>query len=253
MPDSRFHIVTAEQDLERVQEANSRVRYEWPEFMLHDKASALFPDLYQKVPAYQFVVVEPDSGDTVAIGNSVPLEYRRPVDELPVTGWDWVIQKGIDDFDHQRHVNLLCALQIVVFSKYRGKGISQHGVQAMRRVGHDRGLECLIAPVRPSAKCDHPHVSIHEYITWKNADGLPQDPWLRVHARAGARIVKPCENAMEIVGTAAEWKEWTGIKFEKSGEYLVPQALVPVTYDADQDVVRYLEPNVWMVHSPVGQ
>ncbi len=245
--------MTAVEDEPRVREANNGVRSEWPEFMLHDKASELFPELYEKVPHCQFVVVDAESDKTVAIGNSVPLEWRAPVDDLPDTGWDWAIRKGIDDFDNGRAINLLCALQIVVFAKYRGMGLSRHGVQAMRRICHDHGLEFLIAPVRPSAKSDHPRINIQEYVSWKDDVGLPRDPWLRVHVRAGARIIKPCETAMEIFGTAAQWHEWTGITLDQSGEYIIPGALIPVEYDAEADVARYIEPNVWVAHSPFAK
>ena len=252
MSKNPYQITTAKENLELVQEANSRVRFEWPEFMLHDEASALFPELYTKVPAFQFVVVDPDTEVSVALGNSIPLQWQNPIDDLPIEGWDWAIRKGIDDFDNERQPNLLCALQIVVFSKYRGKGISQHGVEAMRRVAHRHGLERLIAPVRPSAKSDHPLVDIFDYVTWQRADGLPLDPWLRVHAKAGARIVKPCVNAMRIEGSVDEWQQWTGMTFDSSGNHIVPGALTPVAIDIERDSGVYIEPNVWMAHSPVS-
>ena len=251
MTENRYRIVTAEKDRRIVREAESHIPHEWPEFMLHDKAADLFPALYEKIPDCQFVVLDTQSDEAVAIGNSVPLEWTDPIDGLPDTGWDWAIRKGVEDYDNRRNTNLLCALQIVVFSPYRGKGFSHLGVEAMRHICRDNGLAFLIAPVRPSAKCDHPHVAIHDYITWKNDEGLPKDPWLRVHVRAGARIVKPCERAMEISGTAAEWHRWTGISFDRSGAYIVPGALVPVAYDGESDIARYIEPNVWMAHAPL--
>ena len=55
------------------------------------------------------------------------------------------------------------------------------------------------------------------YARWTTPEGLPFDPWLRVHARAGARIVKVCPESMIIPGTVAEWEEWTEMRFPASG------------------------------------
>ena len=61
----------------------------------------------------------------------------------------------------------------------------------MRAVAEEHGFEHLVAPVRPSWKARYPLVSIERYIGWTTKEGLPFDPWLRVHARLGAAIVRP--------------------------------------------------------------
>ena len=56
--------------------------------------------------------------------------------------------------------------------------------------------------------------------------------------------------ATRVLGTVAQWEEWTGLVFPDSGSYVVPGALVPVEIDRERDEGLYLEPGVWMVHSP---
>lgn len=121
-------------------------------------------------------------------------------------------------------------------------------VTAMRAIGTSKGFKHLVAPVRPNQKSKYPLTSIDDYITWTNEEGLPFDAWLRVHARAGARILKPCHQAMTIRGTRAEWEEWTGLKFPQSGPYHIPGALNPMNMDVEKDEGIYIEPNVWMAH-----
>jgi hypothetical protein len=121
-------------------------------------------------------------------------------------------------------------------------------VQAMRSIGVSKGFKNLVAPVRPSQKSQYPLISIDDYITWTNGDGLPFDAWLRVHARLGAKIIKPCHQAMKISGTIATWEEWTGLKFPQSGQYVIPGALNPMEMDIESDKGIYIEPNVWMHH-----
>ena len=86
------------------------------------------------------------------------------------------------------------------------------------------------------------------YARWVRDDGLPFDPWLRVHARAGAALVGVCPSSMRVTGTVAEWEEWAEMAFPESGEYIVPGALVPVTISREDDLGIYVEPNVWMHH-----
>ena len=111
------------------------------------------------------------------------------------------------------------------------------------------GFSALVAPVRPTWKDRYPLIPMERYITWRRDDGLPFDPWLRVHERLGATLVEVCDASMVIRGTAAEWEEWTGLVFPDDGDFLVPGGLVPVRFTDGHGV--YVEPNVWMRH-PVG-
>jgi hypothetical protein len=80
------------------------------------------------------------------------------------------------------------------------------------------------------------------------ADGLPHDPWLRVHARAGAEVVAVAPTSMTVAGSLAEWRQWTGLAFDSTGDVEVPGALLPVRCEPQHDFAVYVEPNVWMHH-----
>jgi hypothetical protein len=87
-----------------------------------------------------------------------------------------------------------------------------------------------------------------DYISRVREDGLPSDPWLRVHARLGARIVKVCPLSMVIAGTLQQWREWTGLALEESGDIDVDGALTPLHVSIEHDHAVYAEPNVWVHH-----
>jgi hypothetical protein len=87
-----------------------------------------------------------------------------------------------------------------------------------------------------------------EYIRQRRDDGLPADPWLRVHERLGGVIVKICPASMSISGSLEQWRSWTGLPFDRSGDVIVPGALVPVHVSVEHDHATYIEPNVWMHH-----
>jgi len=53
-------------------------------------------------------------------------------------------------------------------------------------------------------------------------------------------------------GTLDEWREWTGLPFDRTGPVVVPRALVPVHCNVEHGVAAYIEPNVWIVHRTSG-
>ena len=91
------------------------------------------------------------------------------------------------------------------------------------------------------------------YAVRTREDGLPLDPWLRVHVRAGGRIDRVAARSMVIPGTVEEWREWTGLPFDATGPVVVPGALAPVMCDAEHGTAVYVEPNVWVRHRISGR
>jgi hypothetical protein len=64
-----------------------------------------------------------------------------------------------------------------------------------------------------------------EYMHWRNQEGFPFDPWLRVHIKAGGTITGICSESMKISGSVAEWESWTGSVFPGSGDYIVHEPI----------------------------
>jgi hypothetical protein len=117
----------------------------------------------------------------------------------------------------------------------------------MRQAVQAKGHTALYAPVRPNGKTDA-HQPMTEYVEQRRPDGLPVDPWLRVHVKAGGTIVQVAPRSMVIAGTLDEWRTWTGLPFDRTGDVVVPKALVPVHVDVDHNHAVYVEPNVWIRH-----
>jgi GNAT superfamily N-acetyltransferase len=223
----------------------------WPEFMLHDQvANENWHELFDRFSEYQLALYDTENQRVAGMGNSFPLRWDDRFENLPDGGWDWAFQEAVNNHKQGVEPNVHCAIQIVVRPEYRGQGLSGPMVQAMRSVTKSRGLERLIIPLRPSDKHKYPLTSLDDYITWKTGQGLPFDPWLRVHGRAGARIIKVCHQSKTIRGTRADWEQWSGIKFPQSGEYIIEGALNPIQINVDQDEGVYIEPNVWIEHEP---
>lgn len=247
---SRFKIISPMELDDYRQQAGDIAEASWPEFMMHDAvANENWHELFERFNEYQFALLDTESGRMAAIANSLPFHWDQPLEELPERGWDWVFLKAVEDHKNGKRPNIQSAIQINIHPAYQGQSLSTGMVQAMREIAKSKGFENLVAPVRPTQKSSYPLTSIDDYITWTTEEGLPFDAWLRVHARLGGRILKPCHEAMTIRGTRIEWQEWTGMRFPQTGSYIIPGALNPIEMNLEKEEGIYIEPNVWMVHN----
>ena len=216
----------------------------WPEFMRHDPIGGLYySNVETRFPEY--VLVAQEANEVVASAFSVP--FYLGDDALPDSGWDFVIRNGLLASLRDQEPDAISAVEIAVHPDRQGAGVSQHMLAALRDNAARRGFGELLAPVRPNGKADI-HEPMSTYAFRVREDGLPVDPWLRVHVRAGGRIEKVAPRSMVITGTLEEWRAWTRLPFDDTGPVVVPQALTSVHCDVEHGVAAYVEPNVWVVH-----
>ncbi|HEY3765450.1 MAG TPA: hypothetical protein VGL44_09860 [Gaiellales bacterium] len=219
----------------------------WPEFIFHDPvARRLMPEVERVFADLQLVLLD-DAGAVVAGGWGVPLAWDGTVAGLPA-GWDGALERAMAGHAGGVAPTTLCAMASEVVAEHRGEGLGGAVLRALRERGAAHGLDAMIAPARPTLKHRYPLIPIEDYARWTDSAGAPFDPWLRTHHRIGARVLAPEPEAMRIVGTVAEWEEWTGMALPASGRHVVPDALAPVTVDRERDEAVYVEPGVWMLH-----
>ena len=180
----------------------------------------------------------------LARARSIPVHWDGSVDDLPA-GIDGAIARGFDE----PGADTLCALLIMIPRDVQSRGLSAAALTGMSDIARGHGFESLIAPVRPSWKVRYPLVPIGQYARWRRSDGLLFDPWMRVHERLGATVLRPEPQSLRITGTVAEWEAWTEMAFPESGHYWFPGGLATVAIDCEQEEGRYWEPNVWMHHA----
>lgn len=219
----------------------------WNPFMLEDAFGARYWNaLYRVFPEYQSTFLDSD-GRVVANAFCVPFYWDGKLHTLP-PGWDEVLAFAFADKAAGRTPNTVSALAAEIVPEWQGKGLSAEPLKQMRTIAKQKGLTSMVAPVRPTLKAQYPNVPIEEYAYWTRDDGLPFDPWMRVHARMGAKVIKVAPRSMYVPGSVAQWEEWTGMKFPVSADYVVPGALQPVKIDRERDLGEYYDPNVWMQH-----
>ena len=216
----------------------------FPEYNNHgDVLNRYWGRLTEELPEFQFHLVG-GADEIMARARTIPVRWNGTVADLPA-GIDGAIARGFDETG----TNALCALVIMIPRALQGRGLSTVALRAMLDLARTHDLGALIAPVRPSWKDRYPLVPIERYATWRRADGSLFDPWLRIHERLGATLLKPEPESLRITGTVAEWESWTEMAFPESGTYPFPGGLAPVVIDREQDVGSYWEPNVWVRHA----
>ncbi|MGQ4385048.1 N-acetyltransferase [Streptomyces sp. SAS_270] len=222
----------------------------WPEFLLSDLVGdAHYGRIATELPEF-VLFAEDEHGEVVAHAYSVPFaldeEDRR---ELPARGWDQTLVWAFADRRRGTSPDTVSAVSIVVAPHVQGAGLSGRMLSAMRDNARSHGFGEVVAPVRPSAKHLEPRTPIAEYAFRRRADGLPCDPWLRVHVRAGATIEAVAPASMTVAASLEEWRGWTGLPFDTEGPVEVPGALVPVHCEPGRGYAVYVEPNVWVRHT----
>ena len=216
----------------------------WPEFLFHNDIHH-WHALFEIFLEYQVLFCE---GDTlIAGGHTIPIVWDGTVDDLPDTIED-ILLRAIAAHEASITCNTQVAVAAMVSADHRGQGLSSALLKAMKVVGAANGLASLIVPVRPTLKPRYPLIPMEAYAAWQRDDGLPYDPWLRVHARLGARTLAIAPCTLTVTGTVAEWESWTNQPLPGSGDYVVAGALQPVHIDREKDNGRYEDPNVWVKH-----
>ena len=246
-PGSPLRVVTAAERPDLWQRALPAFRGIWPEYNLHgNHTGAYFGQLIPRYARFQVLLYDGGADRVVGRGRSIPFRWDGSLRDLPA-GIDAV---GLRAVSEQSAPTAVSALAAEVESGQQGQGLSRLILLALAAAARRAGLGPLVAPVRPSWKDRYPLIPIDAYARWQRDDGLPFDPWMRVHSRLGATILRAEPRSMQIDAPVPDWEEWTGLDLPGPGEYVFPGGLAPLTVAGGTG--RYWEPNVWMLHPAAG-
>jgi hypothetical protein len=220
----------------------------WPEYNVHGEfINHYWGQLYEVFPEWQFVLYEPAERLVLAEGQTIPVAWDG-TDAGLGPGIDATIAAAFELHAAGGRPTAVSALAAKIPPKHQNRRLSGVVLTAMADLAREAGLDHLIAPVRPNRKDRYPTIPIERYARWTRPDGEPFDPWVRVHARLGARIGPAVPRSLHITGSVGEWESWTGMPFPETGDYVFPAGLATVHIDRDADTGEYWEPNIWLIH-----
>jgi hypothetical protein len=215
----------------------------WPEYNHHGNDTPVyFGALVPRFAEFQALFLDRRADRIIARGRTIPFRWDGTLDDLP-SGIDAL---GTHAVREGSPPTALSALAAEVDEAYQGAGLSRLVILTMAALAREHGLRTLVAPVRPSHKDRYPLTPIDRYAAWRRPDGLPFDPWMRVHARIGGRILRAEARSLHIAAPLDDWQAWTGLAFPEDGQYVFPHGLAPLVAAAGEG--DYWEPNVWMLH-----
>jgi hypothetical protein len=221
----------------------------WPEYNRHGNVlNRYWGRLEEDFADYQFVLYDEGHDELLAQGHTIPFRWDGAPDGLP-DGIDGLLRNAFALRESGGQPNALAALAVEIPPSNQSRGLSRAMLEGMREIAGRQRLGELVAPVRPNWKERYPLTPIERYATWTTPEGLPFDPWMRVHARMGAGILKPEPESLLISADVQSWESWTGLTFPETGDYVFPQSLTTVRIDKEVDSGVYWEPNVWMRHN----
>jgi hypothetical protein len=221
----------------------------WPEFMYHDNVSdVLFDRMVRAHPESNIIAIDPED-PLSPVARACAFPFSGHLGALPASGYDQVLLGAAANLvDGAPRGPIAAAIEVTIRPDRRGGGLSATMLTALRGALLALGYESLVVPVRPNRKHEHPAESIEDYLRRVRSDGLPHDPWLRTHIRAGATVAGIAHTSMTVAAPLDDWRTWTGLPFDADGPVTVPLALVPVHCDVTQGIATYVEPNVWVHH-----
>jgi hypothetical protein len=195
--------------------------------------------------AFNVMLVRDDQ--PVATGWGVPIQWTGEIDDLP-SGYTDATRRAVELHESGRPADTFVICGGIVNRSLNRRGLAAELLSALRDLPVAASMPRVIAPVRPTLKPSYPLIPIQTFTTWLRPDGLPLDPWLRTHIRAGAHILTTAPHSQTMTGTVAQWETWTGLTLPSTGHYVIPDGLSPLYIDREADLGTYTEPNIWVRH-----
>src|SRR5262245_15096615 len=155
----------------------------WPEYNRHgDVLNRYWGRLDEEFTGHQFVLYDDEHDELLAQGHTIPFRWDGTAAGLPA-GIDGLMIDAFALREQGGAPNALAAIAVEIPPAHQGRRLSATMLEGMVGLARRDGLSDLLAPVRPSWKERYPLTPIERFAAWTTAEGLPFDPWMRVHTR----------------------------------------------------------------------
>ncbi|MBN9688746.1 MAG: GNAT family N-acetyltransferase [Verrucomicrobia bacterium] len=224
---------------------------QWPAFFQGDLAAARLQAHLPQWTETIWAAVNPEAPDQV-LGRAIAVPLRLHAANRfrrPDGGWDTLVGWALEDLAAGTLPDTLVGLDITV-EDHAPHGVASALILALRTRASELGCREVLIPLRPAAPASRPDLTFTEYLRATQPDQRPVDPWLRLHLDLGGRVEGVARRSMTVVAELEQWRKWTGATLQSNGPTWVPGGIVPVQVNQASGLGRYVEPNIYIVHSP---
>jgi amino acid adenylation domain-containing protein len=218
----------------------------WPEWFLGDEVMRrLWPRLLGERADWQFLLVD-DQDQLCGVAHAAAICWDGTVGDLP-RGWDDALERTFASGG--REPDTLVGFAGVIDERVARRGLSMALILGFKTLAARRGLARVALPIRPTGKSEHPEIPFAEWCARRRPDGTAEDAWIRMHERAGGKVLGIEEHSQRVVAPIEEWERWTGRSLRDEAEAHVPGTLGPVRIDHPAGLGIYDEPCLWFDHA----
>jgi hypothetical protein len=219
----------------------------FPAFITADRVARVYIERVRDWFGELNVMLLDGSDQPVATGWGVPIRWTGEVADLP-SGYTDTTRRAVELRERGEQPDTFVICGGIVSNAAGRRGVAEALITALRDLPAASSLPRVLAPVRPTLKPTYPLIPIETFAGWQRPDGLPLDPWLRTHVRAGGAIIATAPHSQVMSGTVADWESWSGQTLPSTGHYVIQHGLSTLYIDREQDLGTYVEPNVWVQH-----
>lgn len=186
-------------------------------------------------------VVGVRDGRIVATADGCRVRWDGRPEHLPPS-WTDVLRNA----PHAAASRWASALGTSILPSARGGRLGERMLAALAARAQMLNMHGMLAPVRPAARAQYPHLPVSTYARMRLADGRHVDPWLRAHERSGARIIGWAERSMDVSAPVEDWERWLGYPLPAEGRLLIDGAIGWLRLS--DGIGRLSEDSVWVLH-----
>lgn len=212
------------------------------------------PNMFEKILLDWIIFTDAAGRELIGHGVTTRIAWDQDPDHLP-GGWQGAVRAS---YEHAqaggRPADTLVGLFILVRDAYRQQGWANEIIVEMRRLGRDLRAASLIIPLRPPSRYEKELAALplRAFAARRRADGLPEDHWIRLHVRQGARVIGVAETSHQHAMSLADFHaQFTCPPVTRAGDVLAQQrdgGWVTAYADPAHDFVLINQGCVWVQH-----
>tara|TARA_B110000967_G_C18829679_1_gene533354 strand:- start:129 stop:917 length:789 start_codon:yes stop_codon:yes gene_type:complete len=149
------------------------------------------PYVFDKIKLNWIIIYSKESKELMAHGILGKIIWDESIEDLPKDGWTGTTIRAYENELSNKKTNTFVGLFVHVIKKFREKKLSGVIVEEMKKLAK-KDNKSLIIPLRPPLRYEQNYCAMDfkDFCNLKRDDGLPKDPWLRLHAKLNAKNLK---------------------------------------------------------------